>query len=314
MLAAAALVAPGTADAHLRTGRVAVDYRSSLSPLRPPLAGALDVRVFRADLALRVRVVGNHRVVILGYFGEPFIRLGPGGAFVNDASLTAAGTGLAVVRGSGHTPQWRLRSREPSVTWHDARLHRGRRGHWAVPLVVDGRRTQLQGEITRVRAPSAWAWIGVGAFFAIAIAVLLARRSIEPIRTAAAWLGWIAALATLAAAIGFAAAPTASEGIWVEAANEIVPALVGIGFLVRGSRDTKALAGGLLGLLALAVGLTRLPVLTHGIVFSALPGQLARLAVVLAISAGAAAATLGVVAFFHLLKHYEEPKTLQRYL
>ena len=79
-------------------------------------------------------------------------------------------------------------------------------------------------------------------------------------------------------------------------------------------RDAKAIAGGLLGLLALAVGLTKLPVLTHGIVLSALPGQLARLAVVVAISAGAAAAILGVVVFFHLLEHYEEPEALRRYL
>ncbi len=85
-------------------------------------------------------------------------------------------------------------------------------------------------------------------------------------------------------------------------------------FLIRGSRDTKALAGGLLGVLALTVGLTKLQVLTHGIVLSALPGQLARLAVVLAISAGTAAAILATAVLVDLLRHYEEPKALQRYL
>jgi hypothetical protein len=66
--------------------------------------------------------------------------------------------------------------------------------------------------------------------------------------------------------------------------------------------------------LALSVGLTRLQVLTHGIVLSALPGQLARLAVVLAISAGTAAATLAAAFLVQLLRNYEEPKALQRYL
>jgi len=49
-------------------------------------------------------------------------------------------------------------------------------------------------------------------------------------------------------------------------------------------------------------------------VLSALPGQAARLAVVLAISAGAAAATLGVVVFFDVIERYEEPPELARHL
>ncbi len=95
VLAFAALFAPGTAQAHLRTGRVAVDYRAAVNPLHPPLAGAVNVRIFRSDLAIRLRAIGGHRVIVLGYFGEPFIRLGPDGAWVNGASLTASGTGLA---------------------------------------------------------------------------------------------------------------------------------------------------------------------------------------------------------------------------
>jgi hypothetical protein len=49
-------------------------------------------------------------------------------------------------------------------------------------------------------------------------------------------------------------------------------------------------------------------VLSHGIVLSALPGQAARLAVVVALAAGAATAILGVVVFFDVLEHYEEPE------
>jgi len=115
----------------------------------------------------------------------------------------------------------------------------------------------------------------------------------------------------LVIAVGFSAASTASEGVWVESANEVVFMLAGSIFLLRGSRDSRAIAGGFLGLVALAAGLTRLPVLSHGIVLSALPAQLARLAVVVAIGAGAAAAILGVVVFFDVLEHYEEPELKQ---
>jgi len=88
----------------------------------------------------------------------------------------------------------------------------------------------------------------------------------------------------------------------VEGGNELVFALVGLAVLVRGSDDARAVAGGALGLLGLAVGLGKLPVLLHGIVLSALPGALARLAVVLAIWAGAAATALGLAVFFGLME------------
>jgi hypothetical protein len=310
---AGALVLPAAAAAHVRTARVAVDYVGSVEPLRPPLAGAVTVRVYRADLALGLTLHGRHRVVVLGYSGEPFLRLGPDGAYAERSSLTAVGLGL-VTRGSG----WRLLSREPRLIWHDARV-RGppagaRRGRWAVPVLVDGMRSELTGELRRERRPPVWPWLAIGAAVAVGTGLILAARRPDALRTAAAGLGWLAALATLVLTCGFAAAPTASSGTWVEAGNEILFVLVGIGFLVAGSRDTSALAGGAVGLLALAVGLKSLPVLLHGVVLSALPANLARTADVLAVSAGAAAAVVGLVVFFDVLEHYEEPTSVERYL
>ena len=318
LVAGLALAAPGTADAHLRTSRAAVDYRATVSQLGPPLAGAISVRVYRADLALGLAALRGHRVVVLGYLGEPFLRLGPGGVSVNAASPTAAGARLTPPQRRSSRPLWRLRSRRSGVIWHDARIRGLPAGvtarRWAVPLLVDGRRTRLEGTIQRVVAPSAWPWLALGALFAAVTGLLLALRPQQLLRTASAALGTVAALATLASAIGFAVASTASQGTWIEGANEAAFALVGAAFIVRGSRDAKAFAGGLLGLLGLAAGLTKLPVLLHGIVLSALPGELARLSVVLAIGAGAAAAILGIVVFFDVLEHYEEPELLQRHL
>ena len=318
LVAGIALAAPGTAGAHLRTSRAAVDYRATVSSLGPPLAGAVSAHVYRADLALGLRLLGRHRIVVLGYLGEPFLRLDAGGTWVNTASPTAAGTRLTASRGPSGHPLWRLRSRRPSVIWHDARV-RGlpsgvRAGGWAVPLLVDGRRARLEGTITRVAAPAALPWIVLGGLFAALTGLLIAFRSKQLLRTAAAVLGAVAAAAALVSAIGFAVASTATSGSWIEGANEAAFALVGAAVLVWGSRDAKALAGGVLGLLGVAAGLTKLPVLLHGIVLSALPGQLARLAVVVEIGAGAAAAILGVIVFFEMLEHYEEPEFLERYL
>jgi hypothetical protein len=67
--------------------------------------------------------------------------------------------------------------------------------------------------------------------------------------------------------------------------------------IVRGKPDTRAIAGGALGLLGLGVGLSKLPVFIHGLVLSVLPSNVARAVVALTIAAGAAATCLGLVVF-----------------
>jgi len=298
-VAIVALAAPASAGAHLRTGRSAVDFRGAVLPSSAPVRA----RVYLADLALRLELVGSHRVVVLGYLGEPFIRLDPRGVFVNVASPTAAGTKLAAPHPRLHGPRWHQDWDHPIGIWHDARVRAAEKsGRWRIPLLVDGRRTVLAGTVERVDAPAWWPWVAIGAAFAAATALGLRRRAF-----AAVALGLLAAVATLLSATGFGLASTGTQGAWIEAANEAVIALVAAVVIVRGSTNVKALAGGFLGLLGLAAGLTKFPVLLHGIVLSALPGNVERLAVVVAIAAGAGAATLGLVVFFDVLEHYEEP-------
>jgi len=253
--------------------------------------------------------LGGHHVVVRGYFGEPFLRLGPDGFFVNEASATAAGTGLAQTlrRGAAH---WALRSPKRAAIWHDARVRRAAQGRWSIPVVVDDRQARLEGTIRRVRRPSVVPWLAIGVAFALLTAVFLVRRP----------QGLLPHRHGLAGCRRRGRDPRDRDR-----ARRLVDRFRGhlgrvrqrdrpgrspaLGFLLRGSRDARALAGGLVGMLAVAAGATRLPVLLHGIALSALPGQVARTAVVLAISAGAAAAILGVVVFFDVLEHYDEPLT-----
>jgi hypothetical protein len=299
-VAIVALAAPASAGAHLRTGRSAVDFRGTVLPSSAPLRA----RVYLADLALRLELAGSHRVIVLGYLGEPFIRLDPSGVFVNLASPTAAGTKLASPHPRSSRPLWHQDWNHPIAIWHDARVRAAEKsGRWRIPLLVDGRRTSLAGTVERVDAPAWWPWVAIGVAFAVATALGLRRPAFW-----ATALGVLAGAATLLGATGFAVASTGTQGAWIEAANEAAFALAAAVVVVRGSSNTQALAGGFLGLLGLAAGLTKLPVLGHGIVLSALPGNLERLAVVLAIAAGAGAAMLGLVVFFDVLENYEEPE------
>ena len=248
----AALIGPAAAGAHVRTGRVAVDYRASVSALRPPLAGAIVVRVYESDLAIGLTVERHHQVVVLGYVGEPFLRIGTRGVEVNQSSPTAAGLDLlkGAPKAGAPAPDWRLRSSGRSFIWHDARVrglpHGVERGRWTVPLVLDGRNTRVDGEIWRVGAPSPWPWLALGAVFLAITALLLARRRQPLLRTAALVLGVLTAAVTIPAEAGFALASTASTGAWIEGANVLVFTLVGLAFVVLGSRDSRALAGGAL--------------------------------------------------------------------
>jgi hypothetical protein len=113
-----ALAAPGAAAAHLRSGRSAVDFRGSVLSFHGPLR----TRVYRADLALGLTLVGRHRVIVLGYLGEPFIRLDPTGVFVNVASPTAAGMKLASPHPRSSRPVWHQDWDRPIAIWHDARV------------------------------------------------------------------------------------------------------------------------------------------------------------------------------------------------
>lgn len=314
----AVLLEPAAAGAHIRTGQVAVDYRANVLPLNSPLAGAVVVRIYAGDLAIGLTVQPHHRVAVLGYLGEPFLRIGVTGVEVNESSSTAAGMGLlkgapATGGGSG----WLLRSSGQSFIWHDTRV-RGRprgveRRRWTVPLVVDGRHARVEGEIWRVSAPSPWPWLVSGALF-FASTLLLAASRKALLRAATVALGALTAAATILIEAGFAFAPSGSIGTWVEGANVLVFVSAGAAFLVLGSSDARALAGGALGLLGLSVGMSKLPVLRHGVVLSAFPDLVVRSAVVLAIAAGAAAAAVGLIVFFDILEHYEDPRGRERSL
>ena len=302
-----ALLVPTAASAHIRTFAVAVDDRANVFPLAAPLRAALAARVSPGDQALGITVRRGHTVIVLGYLGEPFLRLDATGVAVNASSPTAAAVGLARPSGASSrvTPTWHLEPGRTTVSWHDARLRVPPSGvphrRWSVPLVVDGRLVQLQGDVRRVHAPAPWPWLALGLpLVALASLLLVRRRSWA--RPAAVAFGAVSALGTVAVAATFAFDANASAGTWIEGVNELVFVLVGLVVLARPSADARCIAGGALGLLALSAGSTKIPVFLHGVVLSALPSTVTRIMVTLTISAGVAAAAVGVAVFFELVE------------
>ena len=322
-LLAAALGAPAVGSAHTGAG-VATDYRIHLAGVRPPAPGAT-LRVYGGDDRIGLTWRGPGRLVVLGYAGEPYLRLGPDGAFENRRSPSVAanetrfGT-IAAAPGvdARAAPDWRRISAAPTAVWHDHRTHwmsrtppPGVRAHPGrrqvverieVPVRIDGRRATLVGRLDYVPPPATWAWIlGILALGLLG-AGLAARGGEGTARTVARVAALTAAGAGAAAAVAeWAVAPTSGltsggggappwlrVGLW---SGAFALALALWAVAVRRGRAPEAVV--LLAAAWLIGGgsaLGRLGYLTHAIVPSAVPAGVARALVALALAGLAAPA------------------------
>ena len=303
-MALACLIGPGTASAHLRSGTIAVDYRASVSH---PVTRAYSAQIYQSDHGLSLTLRPGHVVVVLGYLGEPVIRLDGAGVSVNAASPTARAMHLVdkaqAVEAAG--PRWRLQRGRHSVVWHDARvqgLPAGlAQGVWRVPLVIDGRSGLLSGELRRFPDPPLLLWLAALAAWLAAGSVPLIRHRRDLARTWAMALAVIAAGAATVAAIAFALDAYASPGTWIVGVDVIIFLAVGVGMMRRGPPHLHVAAAIWTGLVSFALGLLEGAVFLHPIVLAILPGTIMRLLVLTAIGAGASAAVLGATLFSEIM-------------
>ena len=295
VLALALTAGPPAASAHLRSGTVAVDYTATVTN---PSTAAYSAQIFQSDHALSVTLRRGHEVTVLGYLGEPMLRLDASGLSVNAASLTAASVGLIkkAQRIVSPTPHWLVHAGRRSVTWQDARarsLPPGvPTGTWHVPLLVDGTPSRLTGELHRFSGPSLWPWLAIlGGFIASGVALLRFRRNL--LARAAIAFACIAAIASVTVAVAFALDAYASPGTWIAGVDEVVFIAVGAYVLRRGPRHLVIAAAVGLGLLGLAIGVSKGAIFLHPIVLSVLPGTVTRIVVTIAIGAGITGGVLG---------------------
>lgn len=129
LLLAALLVVvfPVAAVAHRGAG--GHGYVSTFSALQPAVLG-LSVNILGGDDRLRVSNYSGKTVLILGYEGEPYLRFGDGGVFLNTRSPAAylnrfryppalpPGAADASAR-----PAWHRVQGGVTFEWHDHRIH-----------------------------------------------------------------------------------------------------------------------------------------------------------------------------------------------
>jgi hypothetical protein len=153
-------------------------------------------------------------------------------------------------------------------------------------MSVDGRPTVLTGTTTKFAHPALWPWL-----------LLLALILLAAVRGSPSALGIASAIAATVVAVAFMLSAYADPGTWIAGVDEIFFIGAGLGVL-RWGPPAARLPGALwLGLVGLAVGLSKGQVFLHALVLSALSGTAVRLGATIAIGAGLAATVTGCLAY-----------------
>ncbi|MDG4792846.1 hypothetical protein [Micromonospora sp. WMMD1082] len=238
LLTRAGLLLAGTVTAILATAAPALahgadapngtDYRvevAEVAPARPELR----VRVVEAGARLELTNTGGEPVEVIGYSGEPYLRVGPDGVFENTRSpatylnRTIVGdSALPAEVDPAAAPQWRRVDGGTTVRWHDQRAlwrepeppaavraapdreHRVR--DWVVPLRDAEGPVEVRGTLDWVPPPDAYPWWVAATLGALAVGALgLLPAASVPGRRALLGLGGllgVGGVAAVALAVG----------------------------------------------------------------------------------------------------------------
>ena len=285
--------------------------RSTILAVQPAVPG-LDVRLEEAGNVVVLTNRTGREVVVRGYEGEPYLRVGPAGVFENRHSPTRdlnAGTDEAPPASAGHGApvEWVRRSAGITARWHDERTEAGsgpggaaRTAPWSLPLTVADQDVIVVGQRTRVPGPPAWPGVGAAVALAAAVFALGKRRPRGWSTALAVALGAAVLLDVVRAAGGFAA--RVAETLPDRAFDELffpalgwAAAVLALRRLLRRPGDPPLAA--LFAAIPLLVfgGLSDLSVLWRSQLVFAYPAWLARAAAVSALGVGGGLVVLFVV-------------------
>jgi hypothetical protein len=174
------------ASAHTVSGVGSTNWVTTLVGLKPAVPG-ITVRVVETGSLLELTNTGPE-LTVLGYEGEPYLQVGPGGVFRNTLSpatyLNCSRLGCAVPSSVNPLapPQWQRISSGHTVRWHDHRthwmagspppyvlaapnvVHQG--PPWAVTLKQGATTISVTGRLTWVPGPSPIPWLLLAALLA----------------------------------------------------------------------------------------------------------------------------------------------------
>ena len=188
------------ASAHTISGPKPSNFRSEIESIEPARPG-VSVRVVDLGSQLELTNRSDTDVTVLGYEGEPYLRVGPDGVFENihsEATYVNRGRNGGAVPDGVETdpkaaPEWHKVSDGNNVRWHDHRIHwmgdqlppqvranpdvPFRVSEQEILLVQNGERSTVIVALDWVPAPNALGWFAfIGGLFALGLAAALLPR------------------------------------------------------------------------------------------------------------------------------------------
>ena len=174
------------------------NFESVIDSVRPDL-DTIEVQIVGGDSFVQVTAEPGTSVLIPGYDGEPYLRIGLDGSvdrnrrspatYINEARFGATGP-LPEVADSRASPDWERVDDGGTVAWHDHRVHwmlnnapdtsDGVVQPWSIPMQVDDVEVEISGRLLLREDQPPWP-----ALVIVAVAALVgwtARR--EPARLA----------------------------------------------------------------------------------------------------------------------------------
>jgi hypothetical protein len=312
---AVVVVAAQPAAAHDVPGIKPSNFETTVRGTTPRVPG-LTVRPTDLGNELELRNDTGADVVVLGYQGEPYLRVGPRGVFENRRSpatyLNRTRDGKTRVPGDadpGAAPEWNRLASGTVARWHDHRAHwmgtddppevarapdqRHVVDHWSLQLRRGTQDVTVAGDLLWLPGPSPWGWV----LGALAIALALVALSRTPIwRWVLAGALGIVVVSETAHVVGTwnatSAAFATKIGASVYSIGGIALAVVALVWLVVRPPYNAIPAVLFAGLIvAFAGGLADLTTLTHSQLPTDVPTDVARLEVALALGLGAGLAS-----------------------
>ncbi len=317
--ATASVLCPGLASAHGADAATSSNYRTRITSVAPSRDG-LTVEVIDSGGQVRLSNNTGEQVIVLGYQGEPYLRITAQGTEENLRSpatfLNKTRDGLGAVPpdvDSKAPPRWQRTSSSLSVSWHDHRTHwmssapplevraEPDRAHvifaaWTISLLVGNEVVTVTGDLTWIPPPGqSKTLISVGGIFGSTL-ILLRTRWWKPVTAGLLLLGGIIDAAATAGYF-LRSVASADNRVW----PFVFPALACIAavrFLIRLRRGVdrptlSVLASGLI--LVLMGGLDHLEVLSNSQIAFGFDPLIAWLAVVVELAVGSALAVNFIV-------------------
>jgi hypothetical protein len=303
----AAMASP--AAAHGTAEVPAGDYSTEVSAVAPPVEG-LHARAVDEGVAIELRNESSHEVTVLGYDGEPYLRVGPDGVFRNERSPatfwnTQANRNTTELPPPSYdatkAPTWHRISDGTVARWRDHRAHYvgGSSGGaarvvlaWTIPLRDGDRDISIAGTVRYLPPPSPAPYLLFAALLAFALVVAGRTRVWPVVLTGSLAVLVVAAGAQIVGEWGATTLPFASrvgEHVYVFAGVAL-----GIGActwtITRRSRPYDATPIALLAgvALLLASGLSGIPFLAHEVIPTTFPNAFVRILVAVTIGVGLA--------------------------